>query len=78
MKAIRRSWPGRPAHACSRDVFPLPAAAEMQLDHQDLVTTSHLPGGEPGHAQEPIRSVHDRKEKPMTSLFGVVSTEVAA
>ena len=29
MKAIRRSWPGRSAHACSSDVFPLPAGAEM-------------------------------------------------
>jgi hypothetical protein len=26
---IRRSWPGRSAHACSRDAFPLPAGAEM-------------------------------------------------
>ena len=29
MKAIRRSWAGWSAHACSSDVFPLPAGAEM-------------------------------------------------
>jgi len=29
MRAIRWSWPGWPGHACSSDVFPLPAGAEM-------------------------------------------------
>jgi len=28
-RAIRWSWPGRPAYACSSDAFPLPAGAEM-------------------------------------------------
>jgi hypothetical protein len=29
IRAIRWSWPGRPAHACSSDVLSLPAGAEM-------------------------------------------------
>jgi len=29
MTASRRGCPGRPAHARSSDVFPLPAGAEM-------------------------------------------------
>jgi len=31
MKAIRQFWPGRGTHVCSRDVFPLPTAAEMTV-----------------------------------------------
>ncbi len=59
--ASRRSWPARSAHACSSDVFPLPAAAEM-ADHRNPVTTSHHSGceaeGQEGETYE--RACSDR------------------
>jgi Pyridoxamine 5'-phosphate oxidase len=73
-----RRPPSRGPPAGHRAISSGHPASVTQVDHQDPVTTSHLPDGEPGHAQEPTRFVHDRKEKSMTSLFGVVSTEVAA
>jgi hypothetical protein len=54
-------------------ITPSPAV-NRSADHRNPVTTSHLPGGEP---EGQVRPSTIEKEKPMTSVFSVVSAEVA-
>jgi hypothetical protein len=47
-------------------------------DHQNPVTTTHLPGGEPEYAlNDQVRSLPEG-ENTMTSVIGTASTGVAA
>jgi hypothetical protein len=73
-----RRVPSRSRPAGHRAISSGHPVSVTQVDHQNPVTTIHLPDGEAEHAQEPTGSVHNRKENSMTSLLIVVSAEVAA
>lgn len=49
-----------------------------RVDHQNPVTTTHLPGGEAEHAPERSGPFMTGRTNAMTSVFGAASTEVAA